>query len=124
MNEKFDSSNKLEEDRINKAASVAPADEALDTVLGRLPTQFREEILKQYDLPDVNVSIFTIFRYATPLEYAMQIIGILMAFLAGIYASFRYSIRWKTVLIDRCCFPTSYYCDGEYDEYFWSVLFA
>ena len=52
-------------------------------VLDWLPTQFREEILKQYDLPNTKVSIFTIFKYGTPLEYAMQFLGILMAITAG-----------------------------------------
>ena len=65
--------------------SVAPADQPLNTVLERLPTQFRQEILKQYDLPNVKVSIFTIFKYGTPMEYALQFLGILMAIAAGTY---------------------------------------
>jgi hypothetical protein len=79
MNEKSDTSNKED------AASVAPADSALETVLERLPTKFRDEILKQYDLPDTKVSILTIFRYGTPLEYAMQALGVLMAIGGGIF---------------------------------------
>jgi hypothetical protein len=77
--EKSEKSNK--EDEI----SIAPADQAVDTALERLPTQFREEILKQYELPTNKVSILTIFRYATPLEFAMQVTGILMAIAAGIF---------------------------------------
>ena len=76
--EKPDISNKAE--TVN---SVAPSDQPLATVLERLPTQFRQEILKQYDLPDIKVSIFTIFKYGTPLEYAIQFLGILMAIAAG-----------------------------------------
>ena len=77
---KYESSEKSnKEDDI----SVAPADQAVDA-LERLPTQLREEILKQYELPTNKVSILTIFRYATPLEFAMQVIGILMAIAAGI----------------------------------------
>lgn len=71
------------EDIVQDAISVAPADQPLDTALDRLPTQFREEILKQYDLPSTKVSIFTIYKYGTPLEYAMQFLGILMAIAAG-----------------------------------------
>ena len=71
------------EDSVGSANSVAPADQPLDTVLDRLPTQFKEEILRQYDLPTTKVSIFTIFKYATPLEYAMQFLGIIMAIAAG-----------------------------------------
>jgi hypothetical protein len=61
----------------------ADADEALDQVIERLPTQFRTEILKQYDMPTTKYGYFTIFRWATPLEVAMQIFGLLMAFGAG-----------------------------------------
>lgn len=71
------------EDNVVSANSVAPADQPLDNVLDRLPTQFKEEILRQYDLPTTKVSIFTIFKYATPLEYAMQFLGIIMAIAAG-----------------------------------------
>ena len=71
------------EDGVRWGNSVAPADQPFDTVLDRLPTQFREEILKQYDLPATKVSLFTIFKYGTPLEYAMQFLGILMAIAAG-----------------------------------------
>jgi hypothetical protein len=62
---------------------VAPADQTLDHALDRLPTQYREEILKQYDLPQTKVSFLTVFRYATPLEYAMQVIGLIAAIGAG-----------------------------------------
>jgi len=65
-------------------SSVAGADQPLEHVLQRLPTNYREEILKQYDLPEVKVSILTIFRYGTPLEYAMEIVGLLFAIAAGI----------------------------------------
>jgi len=64
--------------------TVAPADQTMDTILQRLPTQYREEIMKQYDLPQDKVSILTILRYATPLEFGMQIVGSLMAIAGGI----------------------------------------
>ena len=61
----------------------ADADETLDQVIERLPTHFRNEILKQYDMPKERYGYFTIFRWATPLEVAMQIFGLLMAIGAG-----------------------------------------
>jgi len=64
-------------------AGVADSDQPLEHILQRLPSEYRQEILKQYDLPVVKVSIMTIFRYGTPLEYAMQIIGLLFAIAAG-----------------------------------------
>jgi hypothetical protein len=77
------------------SASVAPvpgvipepadADEALGDIIDRLPTQFREEILKQYDLPQEKYSLFTIFKWATPFEVFLQVFGLLMAIGAGIY---------------------------------------
>lgn len=69
-----------------EGTSLAPEDQPLDTILQRLPSHYREEILKQYDLPDVKVSILTILRYATPLEFAMQVVGLIMAIAAGIYS--------------------------------------
>lgn len=79
------------------AAGVAPvpgvlpvpadADETLDTLIERLPTQFRDEILKQYDLPQDKYSLFTIFKWATPLEVVMQIFGLIMAIGAGTHSS-------------------------------------
>jgi hypothetical protein len=67
-----------------RASLLAPADQAHEEVLKRLPANQRNSILKQYDLPEINVSILTILRYATPFESLLQIIGLLMAFGAGI----------------------------------------
>jgi hypothetical protein len=64
-------------------ATIAPEDQPLDVILQRLPSHYRTEILKQYDLPVVKVSIFTILRYATPLEVVMQVVGLIMAIAAG-----------------------------------------
>jgi hypothetical protein len=65
-------------------AQVASADQPLETMLQRLPSHYRKEILRQYDLPETKVSIMTILRYATPVEVAMQILGLLCAIAAGI----------------------------------------
>jgi hypothetical protein len=65
------------------SSDVHPADQPLEHVLQRLPSQYRAEILKQYDLPSVKISIFDILRYATNLEFAMQIIGTICAIAAG-----------------------------------------
>lgn len=62
---------------------VGSADQPLETIIERLPTQYKSEILKQYDLPKVKVSILTIFRYGTPTEYVMQVIGLFFAVAAG-----------------------------------------
>jgi len=59
------------------------ADEMMGNVIDRLPTQFREQIMRQYDLPQETYSLFEIFKWATPIEVAMQIFGLLMAIGAG-----------------------------------------
>jgi len=73
----------LSKDESSRDGTDLGADQPLENILQRLPTDYREEILKQYDLPVVKVSILTIFRYGTPLEYAMEIVGILFAIAAG-----------------------------------------
>ncbi len=65
-------------------AGVAPADQPLEAMLERLPSHYRKEILKQYDLPETKVSIMTILGFATPLEVGLQILGLLCAIAAGI----------------------------------------
>jgi hypothetical protein len=67
-------------------SSVVASDDAKD--LDRLPEKYREEILKQYDLPDVKVNLFTILAYGTRLDHALQIIGSLMSVGAGTAAVF------------------------------------
>ena len=52
--------------------------------LDRLPEKYREEILKQYDLPDVKVNLFTILEYGTSLDLALQVVGSIMSVAAGI----------------------------------------
>lgn len=67
--------------------AVAPADQTMDNILERLPSQYRKELLKQYELPETKVSIITCLRYATPLEFGMQIVGAFMAIAAGMSLS-------------------------------------
>jgi len=56
--------------------------------LDLLPEKHREEILKQYDLPNVKVNLFTLLGYGTPLDFALQILGSVMATAAGITVIF------------------------------------
>jgi hypothetical protein len=72
------------EESEKRASQLAPIDKDHEEVLNRLPTHQRNSILMQYDLPAINVSIFTILGYATYFERALQLIGLLMAFGAGI----------------------------------------
>jgi len=67
----------------SEASSIAAVDRPLEEILQRLPTQQREQLQKQYELPEVKVGIITILRYATPLEMALQILGLIMAIVQG-----------------------------------------
>jgi len=51
--------------------------------LANLPEQYREEILKQYDLPDANATLLAVFKYATWKDNLLMVIGSLMAIASG-----------------------------------------
>ena len=116
MNEKQRSFTKEQSIANESAKGVAAADQPLEQVLQRLPTQYREEILKQYDLPDVKVSILTIFRYGTPVEYVMQVVGILFAITAGKPSLFS---RMEIDGVSRRCIADDHGYHGEYDQLVW-----
>jgi hypothetical protein len=69
-------------------SSVVAFDDKADFDLDQLPEKHREEILKQYDLPNVKVNLFTILGYGTPLDFALQILGSFTSVGAGITISF------------------------------------
>jgi hypothetical protein len=52
--------------------------------LNGLPEKYRDEILRQYELPEVKATLFTIFRYATWIEVLLMLVGSLTAAAAGI----------------------------------------
>jgi len=62
---------------------VVAFDDKADFDLDQLPDKHREEILKQYDLPNVKVNLFTILGYGTPLDFALQILGSVTSVGAG-----------------------------------------
>jgi len=103
-------------------ATVAPADQTMETILKRLPTQYREELMKQYDLPQDKVSILTVLRYATPLEFGMQIVGALMAIAGGISSSKTFSA--DRVFVYRCCLAAYDYFIGKFDKLVWWICLS
>lgn len=52
--------------------------------LAGLPEKYRDEILRQYDIPETKVSLLAVLRYATLFEKLLMIIGTLMAIASGI----------------------------------------
>lgn len=69
-------------------SGVVALDDKADFDLDQLPEKHREEILKQYDLPNVKVNLFTILGYGTPLDFVLQSLGSVMAVGAGTTISF------------------------------------
>jgi hypothetical protein len=63
-------------------SSVVASDDKED--LDQLPEKYRDQLLKQYELPDVKVNLFTILGYGTRLDLALQIVGSIMSVGAGI----------------------------------------
>jgi hypothetical protein len=55
--------------------------------LDALPEKYRTEILRQYDLPEVKVTLLTTFQYATWIEVLLMLVGSLAAAAAGISPS-------------------------------------
>ena len=51
--------------------------------LAGLPEKYREEILRQYDIPDIKVNLLSVFRYSTWVEIVLMIIGTLASVGAG-----------------------------------------
>jgi hypothetical protein len=70
-------------DEPSQTAGVGDTDLSMDKILERLPSTYRKEILKQYDVPTVDISIFDILRYGTRLDFVMQVIGTICAIAAG-----------------------------------------
>ena len=99
-----------------ESASLAAVDQPLEKHLERLPTQYRTEILKQYEMPETKVSILTIFRYATPVEVVMQVVGILFAFAAG--RSYCW-LKTELTLWLRRRVTSHYGHNGKYDKFVW-----
>jgi hypothetical protein len=52
--------------------------------LAGLPERHRDEILRQYEIPETDVSLFAVLRHATLFEKVLMVIGTLMAIASGI----------------------------------------
>jgi hypothetical protein len=75
---------KLVASSMNDGEGTVPVvDQSMEEILERLPSHYRKEILKQYDVPEVNISILTILRYGTTAEFCMQVVGTISAIAAG-----------------------------------------
>jgi hypothetical protein len=51
--------------------------------LAGLPEKYKEEILRQYDLPETKVSFLAILGHATWIEVVLMVVGSLMSIASG-----------------------------------------
>ena len=58
-------------------------DEEFKDRLASLPEKYREEILKQYDLPDTNATLLHILGYATWIDVVLMVLGTLFSMGSG-----------------------------------------
>lgn len=56
-----------------------------------LPEKYRQEILKQYDLPETKASLISILKYATGIEVLFMVVGTLMSIGSGTSPSLSFS---------------------------------
>ena len=58
-------------------------DDDFEQRLVHLPEQYRDEILRQYDLPASKVSLLSMLGFATWVEVILMIVGSLLSIVAG-----------------------------------------
>ena len=74
--------------------------------LAGLPEKYRDEILRQYEIPEDKVTLFAVLRHATMFEKLLMIIGTIMAIASGII--FPYT---SNIILTFCrCRTPSYDC--------------
>ena len=71
----------------NTVKSGVPDDEKekgeFEAKLQGLPEKYREEILKQYDLPETKASLISILKHAKGIEILLMVVGTLMSIGSG-----------------------------------------
>ena len=65
------------------APDVEKENDDFERHLANLPEQYREEILRQYDVPTSKATIFTILGFATWVEMLLMVVGTLLSIGAG-----------------------------------------
>ena len=51
--------------------------------LAGLPEKYRDEILKQYDIPETKTSLFGVLRHATWIEILLMVAGTFLSIASG-----------------------------------------
>lgn len=110
------------ESQSSTASATIPADDGAGTPeeekdqfkvkLEGLPEKYKEEILKQYDLPDTKATLFSILKYATWVEIVLMVVGTLMSIGSGtshkrppttfLLEGWGFIVRGRTAVDDGC----------------------
>lgn len=62
---------------------VEKGDDEIEQRLAGLPQKYQEEILRQYDLPTSQATLFSILRFSTWVEVILMIVGSILSIGAG-----------------------------------------
>jgi ATP-binding cassette, subfamily B (MDR/TAP), member 1 len=54
-----------------------------DERLSKLPERYKDEILKQYDLPEAKATLVSVMQYATWKEVLLMVVGTFMSMASG-----------------------------------------
>jgi len=85
-------------DHDNKQKDADDQDE-FEAKLAQLPAVYRAEILKQYEIPDTKVTIFSIYAYSTWVETLLMIVGTVCSVGSGTKAPHKHVMK---VYINMC----------------------
>jgi hypothetical protein len=69
-----------ENNAVDPPSNSTPEDDHLSD---NLPKEFSEEILKQYELPNVKVNLITLLRYGDRVDFVLQVAGSVMSIGGG-----------------------------------------
>ena len=71
------------------ASSASETDEKKEVEyearLATLPEEYRDEVLRQYDLPESKATILSIFAFATWMEILLMVAGTIFSIGAGVF---------------------------------------
>lgn len=87
MNENEKNSRVLTADSLPTDSSESDANkDDFEQRLAGLPEMYRDEILRQYDIPQTKVSLLAVLRHATLFEKLLMIVGTIMAIASGLFS--------------------------------------
>ena len=84
MTQKESGKEHVAESSVSESDEKKDKDKEFEERLAALPEQYREEVLRQYDLPESKATLLSILRYATWVEIFMMVAGTILSIGAGV----------------------------------------